>query len=116
MEAEDKGRWRALVKLLRWECPCALPVQVRRVTMPADCYGDTEFRGGERPHFRVRIGRDLCYSIAKATLIHEWAHCLSDRTEAWQAERRVAADHSSRWGIEFAFVYRVVEEEEDRNG
>ena len=88
---------------------------MRRAKLSEEIYGDTEYIEQEKPLFRIRISSHLDYSLAKATLIHEWAHALAHHPAAWTTERRVVEDHGAVWGVEYARVYRVVEREEERN-
>ena len=51
-------------------------------------------------------GRNLSIGISTAidTLIHEWAHCRVDWDEG--------AEHSDRWGVEYARIRRKLIDEE----
>lgn len=108
----DKSKWRKLVKLLRWECPCPIPVKVRRVPVSQDIYGDTEFRNEPQPHYVIRISKELDYMTAKHTLIHEWAHCFAHSPHLWMAERTKITDHGPQFGVAYAACYSAVEEQQ----
>jgi len=107
----DNKKWRDLVKTLRWECPCPIPVKVRRVKVSQDIYGDTEYLDKPMPHYVIRISSDIeDWGIAKSTLIHEWAHCFAHSPHLWMAERTKVTDHGPQYGIAYAACYTAVEE------
>jgi hypothetical protein len=95
------------VRLLR---RVALPangyrVHVRVVPVPADRLGDCS-ACDKRRRFLIRLSKDLIDNYPDAMpllLAHEWAHTLS-----W-GER---ADHGKRWGVAFAYVWRLLVEEQ----
>ena len=98
-------KWRALLRLLRWECPCPIPVKVRRMRISSELYGDTEYRPVPEPHYIVRISAELDWEMTKSTLIHEWAHCFAHSPHLWTAERTKVNDHGPQYGIAYAACY-----------
>lgn len=80
-------------------------VHVRVVHVPDDRLGDCS-ACAKRKRYLIRLSRHLVDSYPDAVpllLAHEWAHALS-----W-GER---ADHGKRWGMAFAFVWRLLVEEQ----
>ena len=89
-----------LAKHLRKKVPAALPVKLRFVDLD-DRYGDCSIVNGEKPHFVVRIHKDLNSAASVMVLVHEWAHAV-----AWTAEHTLLEDHGPEWGIAYARIWR----------
>lgn len=94
-----------LLRKLRKEMPCALPVFVRRAYEPDDGYGRTYLRTNERSyqivistHIRDEITervRRVTYNELVDSLIHEWAHAVTYTKK----------HHSRKWGSTYAETY-----------
>lgn len=71
-------------------------VQVRRLKLAKDAYGDcTRWRG----KFTIKISNELDENHAIDIFLHEWAHIL-----AWDAP---GDDHGAAWGKAYSRVYRI---------
>jgi hypothetical protein len=96
--------WRAIVRDLRVLVPPVWPVEVRRVKMPKDAWGDCSLRKGKGgPRYVIRVDRDLEPIAALQILIHEWAHVLS-----WGSESHLLDDHGPEFGLAYSRVYQAL--------
>lgn len=100
--------YRRLVRVLRKQCPAAFPVSVRRVRLTGKD-GDCCKRKGR---FFIRINRSLGEGAAIDALLHEWAHArawnhLHDALGDQEFGQRI---HDASWGVAYAEVYRVFEQ------
>jgi hypothetical protein len=105
--AADYKQYRALLRLLKVQCPAAFPVSVRRVKLSrvdGRCW-----KHGKK--FFIEIDRDLDEIRAMDVLVHEWAHA-----RAWNHRLDTAKDedfnnlaHDATWGVAYADVYVLYE-------
>jgi Zn-dependent peptidase ImmA (M78 family) len=90
--------------MLKKKFPSDKPIRVKRCLMPFDKGLKPRYRingdcfKGENEYI-IRINKEDSLNIQKDTLIHEWAHALSFPKEGED-------DHSDKWGISYATVYR----------
>lgn len=101
--------YRKIIKLLKEHCPPQLPVSVRRVMLTGY---DGQCRKKEGKFF-IKINRDLNEKTAIDTLLHEWAHarCWTDHHDTLSLEEWERTVHGDHWGIAYAEVYRIFEEQ-----
>ena len=103
------SQYRALLRLLKKECPSAFPVCVRRIRL-------TKLEGRcwkQGKKFYIQGDKDLCESRAMDVLVHEWAH-----SRAWNLRLENAVDdaafnklaHDADWGVAYAEIYAVYEQ------
>ena len=89
--------YRQVVRLLKEKCPADMPVNVRRLKIPDDRFGDC---AQYDDHYLIRICRNLEEEQAIEILLHEWAHALS-----W--DKCSVEDHSNEWGKAYSRCYRI---------
>jgi len=100
--------YKKLIRLLRKQCPPAYPVSVRRVKLrdkDGDCY-----RKDSR--FFIRINKELAENSCIDALLHEWAHARAwnHRHDVLDCSEFEKAVHDASWGVAYAEVYRVFEQ------
>ncbi len=104
---EKRLTFREFVEKLRKKFPSDKPIRVRRTQMPFDktlsppkrLYGDADIFN--KPYSTIRINKNIPLYYQKDTLMHEWAHCLSNPTDNDDDE-----GHSPAWGRAYARIYR----------
>jgi len=105
-----EARWRDLVALLREKCPTALPLRVRvraRVLIDGEEHAGAQWTARDRKDRPVRLEiavAEASWAVMKDTLLHEWAHALSDPLGT--ARRK----HGIRWGCAMSRVYSAAVE------
>ena len=96
-----------LARYLRKHFPTKKPVRVTICETEMDTTGlpfQKEFGEtiDEGKYFVIKINKDDPPRIQRDTLMHEWAHCVVDWTSR--------SDHSNKWALAYARIYRKVEE------
>jgi hypothetical protein len=115
MSKRFKG-YRNALRALRIECPINVPVRVRLSHNPRSkyfgwCVGMR--RKGKLIGFAITVctrfkGRNVTAEEFRDTIVHEWAHALSD-TRCYSDGR--VADHGPEWGVAFSSCYQAVIED-----
>jgi len=94
-----------LVKALRKYCPTDMPVKITVKDM-VSLAGQLERNG--HSHYELNVDAGTNYVIVlpcgtvyaqRDTLIHEWAHAM-----VWRESK---LEHGPRWGLAYAYAYRV---------
>ena len=70
------------------------PVQIRRLRLENDRWGDCDFDGKK---YKIRIDNRVSEQYAIFFLMHEYAHIL-----AWDKQQK---DHGTSWGIAMSKIY-----------
>lgn len=102
-------KYRKALRALRAECPTELPVRVRLVHEPRDCYGWTARTAHGITIYlctRYTTGRRLNGGELRDTIIHEWAHALVSRPCL-----DGAGFHDALWGVAYAQAYQAAIED-----
>lgn len=102
-------QYRALLSMLKADCPAAFPVSVRRVKLTlveGRCW-----KTGKK--FHIQIDKGLDESRAMDVLIHEWAHARAwnhrlDAAVTDEAFNKLA--HDAAWGVAYAEIYSIYEQ------
>ena len=94
---------REAVDTLRVLCPTPYPVEVRRVKMSVEDFGDSEFIKRGRRYFKIRLNSTLPIEFQLWVLVHEWAHCMT-----WEISHRRHDDHGPFFGIAYAEAYNAI--------
>jgi hypothetical protein len=91
-------------KVLRKEVAPAFPVRVHQVIMREHEFGDCSLVTKGKPHFLIRLKKDMTPDMVLFVLTHEWAHTL-----AWTMEHQdFIKDHDAEWGVAYARCWKVV--------
>lgn len=101
--------YRKIIKLLKEHCPPNYPISVRRVSLK----GYDGLCKKKEGKFFIKINRDLNEKTAIDTLLHEWAHarCWTSVHDEMSVEEFNRTVHGDHWGLAYAEVYRIFEEQ-----
>jgi hypothetical protein len=116
MKRADRLHWRRVLRALRQECPPVLPVRVRMLPGPSECFGWADF-SRDRTAFNVTVFRSVrepesrprvvTRGELRETLIHEWAHLL-----AYHGLLKESLEsHDAAWGVAYARCYQAAVED-----
>lgn len=85
---------------LKREFPARYPVSVRRVPrkMLGGDDGECDLTGEQ---FRIRIAKEMQWSLRRDAIIHEHAHAVS-----WFNDAPEEDPHTAEWGVAYARIYR----------
>lgn len=98
-------RFDFFLEKLQKDFPPSKPVKVVRKKTSYDPTSKARNIGecyNKQNYFYIRINPDYPLCVQKETLIHEWAHCLSD----WDFGDN--DPHTDEWGINYARIYRAM--------
>jgi hypothetical protein len=100
--------YKSVLKILKEKCKVAFPMDVKRVNLTKD----DGYCRKEKNKFVIRIDRKLTENEAVEILLHEVAHALSwnyldDKLSDEEFKKR---SHGPTWGVAYAEVYSVYEE------